>query len=250
MRGPGGNRMARTKPSLTPTLRQRLYRMVADEERRADDAEERADDAEAKTATFKRKAAAAARRASTTEADLRVARQQIATAEQKAAAAARRASTIEADLRDARQQLAAAERKATAATRRASTTEAMVAQMRQILNPEAIDLTSPAVSLLDGAAASTARSTHKLLEKRTAAMAGLHECNRRLVAVKKEKADAENQAQAAEDRLLCKICTDAECCVVLAPCSHCVTCEGCADLVVECPICRREIAGRLTMVLS
>jgi hypothetical protein len=53
-----------------------------------------------------------------------------------------------------------------------------------------------------------------------------------------------------EDRLLCKVCKEEECRVLLAPCSHCVLCVGCADRVDECPICRAAITARQQVILS
>ena len=120
---------------------------------------------------------------------------------------------------------------------------------RQILLPETIDLVSPAITPPNDDDAPGARVAHT--RKRSVAIAGLvHQARDQLAAVKRERADANNRAEVAEDRLLCKICAENQCCVVLSPCSHCVLCEGCANRVQECPICRADIGARQTMILS
>ena len=90
--------------------------------------------------------------------------------------------------------------------------------------------------------------------KRNAATAALHQ---RVVTVKKEKVEAQTaaraegrRADAAEERLLCATCCQEERRVMLAPCSHCVLCEGCAERVEECPMCRTPIQSRRKLILS
>ena len=61
---------------------------------------------------------------------------------------------------------------------------------------------------------------------------------------------AEAATSAAEDRLLCVVCQDAERGVLLVPCGHCVLCAGCAPACAQCPICRAGVGERKAVVLS
>lgn len=63
------------------------------------------------------------------------------------------------------------------------------------------------------------------------------------VAAASQAASGMQPAQAEQDEdAVCIICLDQPSNVVFQPCSHCVTCEACAQLVVQarqpCPLCR------------
>lgn len=49
-------------------------------------------------------------------------------------------------------------------------------------------------------------------------------------------------SQNSQDRLQCKVCLQREISVTFLPCSHCVSCIGCAVYLKKCPICREAIA--------
>lgn len=51
----------------------------------------------------------------------------------------------------------------------------------------------------------------------------------------------ENGSTTNSDALLCKICMDRERGVVFQPCGHLVSCWKCAQLISDCPVCRRPI---------
>lgn len=53
------------------------------------------------------------------------------------------------------------------------------------------------------------------------------------------------QAMALRSKLLCKICMDAPVATLFLPCAHLVTCGNCSAAMVECPICRDSIKGRV-----
>jgi hypothetical protein len=78
----------------------------------------------------------------------------------------------------------------------------------------------------------------------------LHEQRGALRQVKQEKAGAEQQREEAQGRLECALCMDAERNVLFLPCSHVVACGGCAALLSDCPMCRREIEQKLPLNLS
>ncbi|KAK3585152.1 hypothetical protein CHS0354_034285 [Potamilus streckersoni] len=46
-----------------------------------------------------------------------------------------------------------------------------------------------------------------------------------------------------KDQMTCKICMDAEACIVFLPCSHMMTCPQCAPAFRKCPLCRQLISG-------
>jgi colicin import membrane protein len=142
------------------------------------------------------------------EADLREAKRQTKKAKRAAAAGKEKVQAAEKKTRDAELNAAAAEKKAAAAERRAAAAEATVAQMRAVVQPEVVDLASPAVTppgaaSTSAAAAAAASDDNSPLRtnKRTAGMAGMvHETRARLTAVKKEKTDAERKADEAVSR--------------------------------------------------
>ena len=74
--------------------------------------------------------------------------------------------------------------------------------------------------------------------------------NEALQAVKVEKIRAERQCERAQDRLECVICNDGERSFVFLPCSHVVACAACAAPLEDCPICRVEIAQKVSIKMS
>ncbi|KAL3882683.1 hypothetical protein ACJMK2_029000 [Sinanodonta woodiana] len=46
-----------------------------------------------------------------------------------------------------------------------------------------------------------------------------------------------------KDQMTCKICMDADACIVFLPCSHMMTCPQCAPAFRKCPMCRQLIRG-------
>ncbi|KAL3882672.1 hypothetical protein ACJMK2_028989 [Sinanodonta woodiana] len=44
-------------------------------------------------------------------------------------------------------------------------------------------------------------------------------------------------------QMTCKICMDAEACIVFLPCSHMMTCPQCAPAFRKCPVCRALVRG-------
>ena len=68
--------------------------------------------------------------------------------------------------------------------------------------------------------------------------------------VKQERGAAEQQREAAQDRLQCVICADAERSTVFLPCSHVVACGGCAAQLDECPMCRAAIEQKVALNMS
>ncbi len=53
-----------------------------------------------------------------------------------------------------------------------------------------------------------------------------------------------------KDSQLCKICMDEEMQVLFMPCNHFVTCEECAKVVKQCPICREDILNTIRVFKS
>ncbi|GAU90270.1 hypothetical protein RvY_02708 [Ramazzottius varieornatus] len=51
------------------------------------------------------------------------------------------------------------------------------------------------------------------------------------------------------DEGVCAVCVDEPSCIFLIPCGHVGTCARCAELVNDCPTCRRPIAQRLRAYL-
>mmetsp|Transcript_2193 Transcript_2193/g.7882 ORF Transcript_2193/g.7882 Transcript_2193/m.7882 type:complete len:293 (+) Transcript_2193:52-930(+) len=47
--------------------------------------------------------------------------------------------------------------------------------------------------------------------------------------------------EAQEDYRLCKVCLDAESCVLLLPCKHLCLCESCVASLRSCPLCRQPV---------
>lgn len=50
-----------------------------------------------------------------------------------------------------------------------------------------------------------------------------------------------SQVLATRDERMCKVCTDTEADMLTLPCAHLVTCRGCVERLVTCPICRSFI---------
>ncbi|KAL3882675.1 hypothetical protein ACJMK2_028992 [Sinanodonta woodiana] len=46
-----------------------------------------------------------------------------------------------------------------------------------------------------------------------------------------------------KEQMTCKICMDAEACIVFLPCSHMMSCPQCAPAFRKCPICRALVRG-------
>ena len=41
--------------------------------------------------------------------------------------------------------------------------------------------------------------------------------------------------------MLCKICAEAERCILFQPCGHLTCCEGCVSMMTKCPVCQAKI---------
>ncbi|XP_053392053.1 uncharacterized protein LOC128554771, partial [Mercenaria mercenaria] len=52
---------------------------------------------------------------------------------------------------------------------------------------------------------------------------------------------AAEEFRALEQMLMCKVCLDADLCIVFFPCGHIATCESCASAMQICPVCRSVI---------
>lgn len=48
---------------------------------------------------------------------------------------------------------------------------------------------------------------------------------------------------------ICKVCKTNDVCVLLLPCAHLVSCEGCAGDLRECPVCGTGIRGTVKTYL-
>ena len=92
-----------------------------------------------------------------------------------------------------------------------------------------------------GASSSTSSSLRALQEQRQ---------KQHLVQVKQELSVAEEEREAAQSRLQCAVCMEAERDTVLLPCSHVVACAGCATQLTQCPVCRTAIHSRVMARMS
>ena len=92
-----------------------------------------------------------------------------------------------------------------------------------------------------GASSSTSSSLRALQKQRQ---------KQHLVQVKQELSVAEEEREAAQSRLQCAVCMEAERDTVLLPCSHVVACAGCATRLTQCPVCRAEIHSRVMARMS
>ena len=61
---------------------------------------------------------------------------------------------------------------------------------------------------------------------------------------------AEQEREAAQYRLQCAVCMEAERDTVFVPCNHVVACAGCAARVQTCPVCRAAIGSKLPVNMS
>jgi hypothetical protein len=50
-----------------------------------------------------------------------------------------------------------------------------------------------------------------------------------------------------DDRGVCRVCYENALEVAFLGCGHVVACESCADRVMDCPVCRRSVAGRVRL---
>jgi hypothetical protein len=50
-----------------------------------------------------------------------------------------------------------------------------------------------------------------------------------------------------DDRGVCRVCYENALEVAFLGCGHVVACESCADRVMDCPVCRRAVAGRVRL---
>ncbi|XP_072019049.1 LOW QUALITY PROTEIN: baculoviral IAP repeat-containing protein 3-like [Amphiura filiformis] len=53
--------------------------------------------------------------------------------------------------------------------------------------------------------------------------------------------DLKSELERYRDSQLCKICMDNDMSTVFLPCNHMVACDGCANALAMCPICRKKI---------
>ncbi|KAK6172083.1 hypothetical protein SNE40_018041 [Patella caerulea] len=67
---------------------------------------------------------------------------------------------------------------------------------------------------------------------------------------KEESSKLWRENEELKERRLCKICMDAESNIVLLPCGHLVACELCAPVLTQCPMCRKNVKGRVKTYLS
>lgn len=51
----------------------------------------------------------------------------------------------------------------------------------------------------------------------------------------------EEKLRRLQEEKLCKICMAKDVSVVFIPCGHLVACKECAQLLNECPLCRKDI---------
>jgi len=61
---------------------------------------------------------------------------------------------------------------------------------------------------------------------------------------------AELTKDSEDEQELCKICYEKSTSIVLVPCGHMCTCEGCSAKVNECPVCRTGIKSRQAVFKS
>lgn len=62
--------------------------------------------------------------------------------------------------------------------------------------------------------------------------------------------DSSAQPTQDYDRLLCKVCLDAEIRVLFSPCGHLACCAGCAPALQRCPICRRTVTSKMQAIVA
>jgi serine/threonine protein kinase len=74
------------------------------------------------------------------------------------------------------------------------------------------------------------------------------ELRQRFERVLQSETAAATAAAAHTEAYLCVVCEDAQKSVLLLPCKHICMCEGCAEGVRDCPICRTNIGERITGV--
>ena len=74
------------------------------------------------------------------------------------------------------------------------------------------------------------------------------ELRQRFERVLQSETAAATAAAAHEEALLCVVCEDAKKSVLLLPCKHICTCQGCAEGLGACPICRVPIEDRVVDV--
>ena len=74
------------------------------------------------------------------------------------------------------------------------------------------------------------------------------ELRQRFERVLQSETAAATAAAAHEEALLCVVCEDAKKSVLLLPCKHICTCQGCAGGLAACPICRVPIEDRVVDV--
>lgn len=81
---------------------------------------------------------------------------------------------------------------------------------------------------------------------------GLHDQQQKqhLAQVKQELSVAEQEREAAQSRLQCAVCMEAERDTLFVPCNHVVACAGCAARVQTCPVCRAAIGSKLPVNMS
>ncbi|XP_071959858.1 baculoviral IAP repeat-containing protein 8-like [Antedon mediterranea] len=65
-----------------------------------------------------------------------------------------------------------------------------------------------------------------------------------------EEEDVQSVVRDLREKKTCKICMDADVCVLFIPCSHLVACWSCSNSLLLCPICRGKIDKRQKAILS
>ena len=68
--------------------------------------------------------------------------------------------------------------------------------------------------------------------------------------MKKENKTLQLENNNLQERLKCSICLENECNCVLTECGHASFCENCLQMITKCPLCRRNITGRLLLYHS
>ena len=60
----------------------------------------------------------------------------------------------------------------------------------------------------------------------------------------------EKEIQSLKESQFCKICVNNEMNTALLPCGHLVTCNECASILKDCPMCRKNINDKIRIYMS
>ncbi|KAK7026892.1 hypothetical protein SK128_018575 [Halocaridina rubra] len=70
--------------------------------------------------------------------------------------------------------------------------------------------------------------------------AAIHSCSDKL----------QEELDQVKDTLMCKVCMDAEMCIIFLPCLHMATCVTCTLNLTSCPVCRQQIKYTIKPIVS